>query len=79
MMSRHHGPGYIIWITAKVLVQKVFQQEKSGEEERKEPATINENHARELMELHTYRLKQATPKKMYSASLYHDRMGTSLE
>ena len=26
---------------------------KSGEEEKKEPATINENHARELLELHT--------------------------
>ncbi len=28
-------------------------QKKNGEEEKKEPATLNENHARELMELHT--------------------------
>ena len=28
-------------------------EKKNGEEEKKEPATINENHARELMELHT--------------------------
>ena len=28
-------------------------QVKNGEEEKKRPATINENHARELLELHT--------------------------
>ena len=57
--------------------KSVERKIKNGEGEEKKPATINENHARELMELHTVSPKAGyTQEDVHGTCMYNDGLET---